>query len=138
MLEIEFDEPKRSACACCGNMSTRLTRFVYRHGEAYAVYYVLFTDEHDDKAAYCLIGLGEWGEGSSPEMRTAFSVKIWDDNDDWLVTVIDASESPWSGARFLGKILDREEALLNPWIKDVYYITDHIVSEDKPVIEFFA
>lgn len=138
MIEIEFEEPKEERCECCGNTTTRLTRFVYQDGDAFAVYYVLFTEGHDDKVAYSLIGLGEWGEGGEPEMRTAFAVKIWVNKDGWVVTVTDKDESPWSHVEFLGKILDREKALQHPWIKDVYHITDHIVAEDKPVIAFFA
>lgn len=138
MLKIEFEEPKREACECCGNTTTRLTRFVYQDGDAFSVYYVLFTNGHKDKVAYCLIGLGEWGEDGTSEMRTAFSVKIWDDNSNWAVTVTNKDESPWGKVELLGNILDREEALKSPWIKDVYHITDHIVAEDKPVMEFFA
>lgn len=138
MIEIKFEEPKREVCECCGNTTTRLTRFVYRDGDAFAVYYVLFTNGHEDKVAYSLIGLGDWGEGAEPEMRTAFAVNIWDDDDNWAVTVTDKAESPWSHVEFMGKILDREAALNHPWIKYVYQITDHIVVEDKPVMEFFA
>ncbi len=138
MIEIEFEEPKLERCECCRNTSTRLTRFVYQDGDAFAVYYVVFTDGHDDKVAYVLIGLGEWGEGAEPEKRTAFSVKIWDNNQNWAVTVTDKDESPWRHVTFLGQILDRDEAIKHPWIKDVYHITDHIVADDNPVIQFFA
>jgi len=138
MLRIEFEEPKYDKCECCGNTTTRLTRFVYQDDYAYAVYYAMFTDGHEDKVAYCLIGLGEWGEEGSPEQRTAFSVKIWMKDEEWAITVTDRKESPWSHTDYLGEILDREEALEHPWIKDVYHITDHIVAEDIPVINYFT
>jgi len=138
MIEIEFEEPKKQQCECCGNTTTRLTRFVYQDGDAFAVYYALFTEGHEDKVAYTLIGLGEWGAGGEPEMRTAFAVNIWDNDDNWAVTVTDKEGSPWRHVDFLGKIIDRAEALQHPWISDVYHITDHIVAEDQPVIEFFA
>jgi hypothetical protein len=138
VLEIDFEDPKLAECECCGNTTTRLTRFVHQDGDAFAVYYVLFTNGHEEKIAYSLIGLGEWGEETGPELRTAFSVKIWDDDDKWVVTVTDKDESPWSHVESLGKILDRDAALNHPWIDDVFHITDHIVAEDKPVIEYFA
>ena len=71
-------------------------------------------------------------------MRTAFAVDIWDNEDSWVVTVIDKDQSPWSYVDFLGNILNREEALNHEWISDVFHITDHIVTEDKPVMEYFA
>lgn len=138
MIEIEFEEPKREQCSCCENTTVRLTRFVYQDDDAFAVYYVLFTEGHEDKIAHSLIGLGEWGEEGTPDMRTAFAVDIWDNEDNWVVTVIDKDESPWNHVDFLGNILDREEALNHKWMSDVFHITDHIVTEDKPVMEYFA
>ena len=138
MIETEFEKPKYSLCECCGNTTTKLTRYVYQNGDAFAVYYVLFTNGHENKVAQLLIGLGEWGEDGSPEKRTAFAINIWDDGGNWGVGLTDKNESPWSHVDFLGTILNREEALAHSWVKDVFHITDHIVSEDQPVIEFFA
>jgi len=138
MLRIEFEEPRYDKCECCGNTTTRLTRFVYLDDYAHAVYYVMFTDGHEDKVAYTLIGLGEWGEESTPAERTAFSVKIWIRDEKWAVTVTDREESPWSHTDYLGEILNRDEALDHPMINDVYHITDHIVLEDIPVINYFT
>ena len=76
-IEIEIEEPKKQKCECCGNIATRLTRFVYEDNCAFAVYYVLFTENHNEKYAYSLVGLGPWGEGVSEEQRTAFALKIW-------------------------------------------------------------
>ncbi|WP_286707210.1 hypothetical protein [Flavobacterium sp. 38-13] len=50
---------------------------------------------------------------------------------------MDREESPWTH-QILGKILDRNDALKHPWIKEVFHITDHIVMEDKEVIEYFS
>lgn len=61
MIEIEFEEPKTTKCECCGN-TARLTRYVYQDNDAFSVYYVLFTEGHDEQAVYCLIWLGEWGK----------------------------------------------------------------------------
>ena len=138
MIEIEFEEPKLSQCECCTNTTTRLTRYVYRNGDAFAAYYVLFTNGHKDKVAHSLIGLGEWGEDGSPALRKAFAVNIWDDGGNWGVSVTDKEDSPWSHVEFMGAILSRTEALQHQWIKDVFHITDHIVSEDKMVIEYFS
>ena len=78
------------------------------------------------------------GRDGDPAIRTAFAVDIWDDDDNWAVSVTNRSESPWDHIEFLGNILDREEALNHPLIKDVFHITDHIVLEDKPVVQFFS
>jgi len=138
MISIEFEKPKLSECECCGKATTRLTRYVYNNGEAFAVYFVSFTKGHVDKVAHSLIGMGEWGADGTPEMRTAFALNIRDDGGSWGITLTDKEESPWNHVDLLGEIIDREEALSHSLLQDVYHITDHIVAEDKPLIRFFA
>ena len=111
MIEIEFEEPTESVCDCCGNTTVRLTRFVYRDGDAHAVYYAQFTAGHEKKRLSGLVGLGEWSDDSEPEKnRTAFAFQIWMDADDFKVGLVDAVDSPWNDVTFLGRILDRKEA----------------------------
>ena len=71
-IEIEFEPPSESRSECCGNTTTRLTCFVYRDGDAYAIYYVGCTPEHDEERVSGLIGLGEWGKEGGPADRLAF------------------------------------------------------------------
>ncbi len=136
MIEIEFEEPNMAKCECCKNESVSLTRFVYNNGDAHAVYYAKFTKGHDDKVVYGLIGLGEWGEGGEPKDRTAFPFRIWTNEENYQVGLTDKDESPWGHVDFLGEILDREEALEHPWIKEVFHLTDHMVTDDKNIIEY--
>ncbi len=139
MINIEFETPETEICECCGKESTRLTRFVYQNDDAFAVYYARFTETHDDKVLYGLIGLGEWGDDEKgPEYRTAFAFRIWLDGDNYQVGIIDANECPWSHVTFLGQILDREDALKHEWLSDVFHITDHMVTDDKEIVRYFG
>jgi len=79
MINIEFETPTESICECCGNVTVRLTRFVYRNGDAHAVYYAQYTSGHSEKRLSGLIGIGEWGEMGTPEERIAFPFQIWTD-----------------------------------------------------------
>ena len=137
MLTIEFEEPKESICECCGNITVRLTRFVHLDGNAHAIYYALFTKEHPEKQLSGLISLGDWGEEASPDNRVAFPFRIWTHNNEYEVGLVDAKDSPWSHATFLGKILNRDEALKHEWLSEVFHITDHMVSDDIQVTQFF-
>ncbi|GGC65193.1 hypothetical protein [Undibacterium terreum] len=139
MLRIEFEEPHESVCKCCQNTITRLTRFVYQDDDAFAVYFAQFTRGHDDKHLRGIISLGEWGNDEvGPEARVAFPVRIWLNGDNFQVGMVDAADSPWSHETFLGRILDRKEALAHEWINDVFHITDHMVMDDKEIVAFFA
>ena len=138
MIRIEFENPTESQCECCGKTTVRLTRFVYRDDEAYAVYYSQYTPDHDEKRLSGLIGLGKWGEGGEPEDRLAFSFQIWTDENNFKVGLVDAKDSPWSHVTFLGRILDRAEALKHEWIKEVFHITDHMVTDDPEITKYFG
>ena len=80
-----------------------------------------------------VISLGEWGEDSEPDQRKAFALDLRVSDERYEVMVTDASECPWQNAKVLGRILDREEALRDPLIKEVFHITDHVVIEDEPL-----
>jgi len=139
MIEIEFEEPSTTVCECCGNTTSRLTRFVYQDGDAFAVYYAMFTAGHPDKVLSGLVGLGEWGDDDKgPESRTAFPFRIWLKDEDFQVGLVDVEESPWSDVTFMGRILDRNEALAHDWIADVFHITDHMVADDPDIVRYFA
>jgi hypothetical protein len=139
MLRIEFEEPTKSVCECCQNITTNLTRFVYRDNDAFAVYYVQFTQGHSEKRLSGIIGLGEWGDDSiGPEARVAFPFEIWLNGDNFQIGLADAIDSPWSHVTFFGRILDRKEALTHEWINDVFHITDHMVVDDKEIANHFS
>ncbi len=137
MIEIEFEEPKREVCTCCGGVTTRLTRFVYKDGDAFAVYYGIFSDNHAAREVTVAVSLGEWGEGSSPEQRVAFPMIIRSTESEYEVSVTDANESPWKDVEIIGRMLNRNEALAHQWRDDAFHISDHIVTEDRPIIEYF-
>ncbi len=138
MLSFEYAEPTESRCECCGNVTVRLTRFVRRNGGAYAVYYAQFTTAHAEKRLSGLIGLGDWSEEAKEEDRVAFPFQIWLANDNFVVGLTNASNSPWSHVTYLGRLLDREEALRHAWIKEVFHITDHMVTDDKAITNYFG
>lgn len=105
MLTIEFEPPTidSTPCECCGGRNTRLTRFVHRNGDAYAVYYALFSDNHPDGYVSVLISIGEWGDDARPSGRCAFYLRIWTSRDNFQVTVRDAAESPWGDVQIVGR-----------------------------------
>jgi hypothetical protein len=133
VIEIEFEKPQAVACECCGEQSTRLTRFVYLDGDAYAVYYASFQEGHPERLVRIAVSMGQWEEGAEPSDRVTFALALRATNARYEVSVTDSAESPWRSAALLGRFLDREEALAHPWLKDVFHITDHVVVQDEPV-----
>ncbi|MBI4987355.1 MAG: hypothetical protein HZC23_00920 [Rhodocyclales bacterium] len=136
MLTIEFELARESNCECCGGCTTALTRFVYRDGDAHAVYYAHFSNNHPERVVVATISLGEWGEGATPEQRVAFTLEIRSNENEYQVGLIDAAESPWRDVKLIGRTLDRSEALVHPLVDEAFHITDHIVAEDRPIYEY--
>ncbi len=87
MLTFEFREPVITRCDCCGGSTTTLTRFIYRDGDAYGVYYAAFSDRHDNKIISAIVSLGEWGTDEVPPSRIAVSVDLWNGPDSFGVQV---------------------------------------------------
>lgn len=139
MLRIEFNEPTSSGpCECCGGVTTLLTRFVYRGGDAHAIYYARFSDNHEDRIVKAAVSLGEWGESGDPSLRTAFALQMRSGDENYEVMVRDAADSPWNGVELLGDMLDREEALAHPWIQEVFHIIDHMLLADEPLKTYLS
>jgi hypothetical protein len=133
-ITIEFEPPRESGpCECCGGTTTSLTRFVYKDGDAHAIYHARFSSNHPERIVKAAVSIGEWGEGSNPGQRTAFALELRAGAENYEVHVCDAAASPWSSADSLGPMLDREPALAHPLIDEVFHITDHAVLEDQPL-----
>ena len=132
--KIEFEEPRYSKCDCCDEVSTHLVRFVSRDNSAFAVYFADFTKGHEFVSVQ--VGFGDWWtEDATPQDRTAISFRIWTDGHRYQVGLVDASSSMYSES-YLGKVLDRDEALIHPLKQEVFDLSDHIVECDQPIIEF--
>jgi hypothetical protein len=133
--EIEFGEPDVSVCECCGGKTTRLTRFVTREENAFAVYFAVYSDGKHGGHVGVLVGFGPWGEEVSPSERTAFSFRIWATEDSYQVGLVDPDEDGWK-TDYLGVKLNRDEALNHPMKSETFDLSDHIVECDTPIIQY--
>jgi hypothetical protein len=136
VLTFEFAEPARNHCDCCGGVTTALTRYVYRDGDAHAVYYARFGNQHEPRIVEVVVSIGEWGDGTNHWDRVAFALRLRAVDSEYQVTVVDASESPWQGVQLLGRMLDRDEALGHERLQEVFHITDHMVLDDQPIRDY--
>jgi hypothetical protein len=138
VLTIEEGEPiEPTRCKCCGGTSTTVTRFVYKDGNAHAAYFARLSDNHPERLVSILVGLGEWGEGTTEAQRRSFALEMRKGQAGFEVRVVDASSSQWPRSKVLGRTLNRDEALGDPRIADVFHITDHMVVDDALIRDYF-
>ncbi len=129
--EFEFSEPNHSErCECCGGVTVRLTRFIYRDGNPYGIYYATYSNNHSDKEIHALLSLGKWDEDSGPEDRVAFHCRIRSAADSYQVMLGDAAESSWGEVELVGAKLSRDEALQHPSKATVFEILDEAIERD--------
>jgi len=121
------------ACSCCGETSVNLSGFVYRGGDARAVYWAGMTSGHEKRVIEVAVGIGEWGDGTSPDDRIGFVLTLWAEGSQPNVTIVSPDESRWSTIALIGRILPRDEALRHPLIKEVFHITDHLLTDDPRI-----
>lgn len=137
VLSLELGEAQEAApCECCGKRYQTAHGFVYRDGDAYAVYYAGWSDGHPGRGVSLAIGVGEWTEGFSPTDRVSIGLDVRPTLASVNFTVLNPDESPWGDSSLLGKMLKRELALLHPALKEVIHVAEHIVRDDTRVRSF--
>ena len=134
--EIERSAPSSSVCDCCGGLTVRLTRFVYKGGDAFAVYYAAYSNNHPDHELAMLISLGTWADGASPSQRAAFYCRVRPTNDSYQVMLGDAAESMWRDAAIMGSMLSREQALGHRRKKTAFEVLDEAFVQDPSLQGF--
>jgi hypothetical protein len=134
-LEIGEDE-KGHTCECCGHPSSTGHGFVYRDDTAFAVYYAGWCEAHRDRGVTLAIAIGEWDEGSTVDQRTCFGIEAYEGQDEILFSVIDPELSPWPDTKLLGRMMRRDEALVNALLSDALAVAEEIV-RGHPAIRRF-
>lgn len=136
--EIEMSDPSASHCECCGGLTVRLTRFVFRDGDAFAVYYARYSNNHPENLVDFLVSIGEWGEGSRPDQRASFFCRVRPANGSYEVMLGDAAESAWGEAEIIGQKLSREQALRHPLKATAFEVLDQAFETDRSLAGFLS
>jgi hypothetical protein len=134
---LELDGTKDfGPCECCGHDSRKVWGFVYRDGDAHAIYYVEWTlggvAQH---GAYFDIVLGEFGGASRVSDRTAVSLEFRHTDKGPGFMLIDASSRPIASNSLVGKAMSREQALDTPISVEAFNIVDAIWLQDPRIAE---
>ncbi len=137
--DIEIGENKNaSVCHCCNKNSCVGHGFIYKNDDAYAVYYVGWSDAHFDKKVGVALAIGEWDDDSTTDDRTCFGIEASEGEDEIYFSVIEPSESPWSNTDLLGSMVTRDEGLSHPLLQEVFEITEKILRDHIALREYLA
>ena len=94
MIEIELTEPKKLICECCGGIMTSLTRFVYKDGNAFAIYHATFSENHFESGVLGVMSLGDFDSNKGSLNRVGFPFKLWQGEENYNVGIANRDECP--------------------------------------------
>ena len=125
---IEIGEDSNpSLCHCCGKKSCTGHGFVYKDGDAYAVYYAAWSDSHLERKMSIALAVGEWDDNSIAEDRTCFGLEAYEAENDILFRLIDPENSPWPETDLMGKMIHREQGLNHHKLSEVFTIAEEVL-----------
>ena len=137
--DIEVGENKSSStCHCCGKKSCVGHGFVYKNDDAYAIYYVGWSNSHPDKKVSMALAIGDWGDSATNDDRTCFGIEASEGNEEVLFRVIDPNESPWPNTDLLGQMLTRDKGLSHSLLKEVFVIAESVLRGHVALREYLT
>lgn len=107
--------------------------FVYRSGDAFAIYYAGWSHSHRERGVTMAIATGEWAEGSGPQDRTSIGLEARPTATEIQFTAVGPQQSPWGETALFGKMLSRESAVASPSLKLTLEVAELVVREDARI-----
>jgi hypothetical protein len=91
-----------------------------------------------DRGASIDLILGEWGEATTPESRSALALayRLMDSGPSMMV--IDANTRHVSSSPFVGRALRRNEVIGTSAAQDAFAIADAVLAQDQRVAELLG
>jgi hypothetical protein len=134
LVTLHFDEGRQvvhEECAHCGTPQTRVTGFVLRDGDAYAIY-LASCYHHDGHEVWIdAIFSPTWEE--EVHDRYSFGCRVGSiDGGDVAASMVDAA-GIWDDSPMYGRKLSREDGLAHPQRDEFWALVDHILVNDPDV-----
>jgi len=138
-LTVEtVSEVQQRSCADCGRPFSSVHGFVYKDGNAYAVYHALLQTEHPTRVADLALSFGSWDEGATGVDRARVGVRIWLDDDQLTMHIADRDESAWGDSETFGKMARRDDVLGTAREQEALRTAELVVDGDARVRDHLA
>lgn len=135
LFQLEQTGQSSGHCDCCGTATQRVWGFVSREGAAVAAYFVGWTVGRPDHGATFDLIVGAWGEGATPETRSAVALDFRVVGGAPQFMVVDAKNRPTAKSDLAGRVLARAEVVGKPLAAHVFSIVDAIYANDETLDE---
>jgi hypothetical protein len=121
----------RDRCSHCAREFAVIRGSAYEDDEGIAIYLAGLHSCDGPPIAHLAVAIRPaYRDNASPE---AILLQMWTAEDSVSMRVTDAAESPWRGEAYLGRLLNRDEALASPLLETVYRIAGHVARDNTAV-----
>jgi hypothetical protein len=133
VLELEPDaKVVHATCEHCGQPMTRVTGFVRRDGEAYAVFFASCYHHDGHEVWIDAVFSPTWADGVDDRYTFGCRVGPVAGQDEPAATLVPAAQG-WGDKPLFGRKLSREEGLAHPGLAEFWALVDHVLVHD-PVV----
>ncbi|MBX9776852.1 MAG: hypothetical protein K2Y71_20935 [Xanthobacteraceae bacterium] len=123
-------------CSCCGDMSRKVSGYVYADSNAHAMHFVHWTlGQLPKHGAHIDIIIGLWGDGTTAQDRSAVSLEYRIGDTGPSVMVIDAHGRYHADGTLAKRALRREDVIGTQVGEQVFAICDAILLLDERLVE---
>ena len=137
--EVEIGEDETSSvCACCGRASSSGHGFVYKNGDAYAIYWAAWSTLHSGKKVSFALGIGEWDDDATADDRAWFGLDVFATTDRYLLRVVDPKDSPLHDIESLGRMMSRSAGIKHPLRGEVFAIMERVLEHHPAVRRYLS
>ncbi len=134
MLSIELGQEKKPTyCSCCGGQINSVYGFIFKDGNAYAVYHATWSVAHPEAGVDIAIDFDDWGKSEGLENRWSVGLLVRTTELEYQFQFRSPENSAWGKSEERGRMLSREEALSHPQKDEFLHVADHIVFEDPRI-----
>lgn len=135
--KIEIGEEEKSIeCLEKGTKDSVGHGFIYKNGDAYAIYMVGWSPARIEKKVSVAISIGDFDDDARIEDRTCFGVEVFPTGEEISFSFIDPEFSPWAKTESLGIMISKEEARSHPFKSELFLILEHALRNHKPVSDY--
>jgi len=100
--------------------------------------YVLALHGHSAQGRLAHLALGVLDRRDPDATPVAVALKVSATDREFRQSAVDWAESPWASETYLGRMLDRADALASPLSPVLFHIADHVLRELPEVESYFA
>jgi hypothetical protein len=129
-LRIEVGRgPWTTICNQCGHEAVHTTGFVYRRGNAFAIYHATLHHHAGRHRADLAIGIGTWTTDDAVAEASAF-LAVWPEADEIRFGFVDPADSIWSNASLLHNQLSADQSRTHASRADILSVAEGVVRDD--------